>query len=101
MTRRKVNPTVLRSKIETLYIAITAAKTPHGAVTWFAEEIGVGVRTLARWCAGDGDPPQMVEMLVDYMQKYDTGHRVLDMARERRDDWHRERGGADDDVLEG
>ena len=98
MPRDKVNPTVLRADIETLYIAVTGSKTPHGALTWLADEIEVNERTLRRWCSGDSPPPLMLRLLLDYKLKHDIGKRkadprsLLTVAREQRDEWHRNRG---------
>ena len=83
MTKMDISPIAFNERIEVLYMAITGKKTPRGAFTWLGREIGIPPRTLGRWSAGDSKPPKMLGILLSYIEEYDIGSRVMDMAKER------------------
>lgn len=45
-------------------MALTGSATPHGAISWFAEQVPCGVNTASRFVNGHTDPrPRVVERL--------------------------------------
>jgi len=80
------SPVVLRARIETLYMAMTDAGTPRGALTWFADTIGVRRKAVWSWCQSDRNPKKPILMVLGYLER-DAGDR-LEQAQQRRQEYY-------------
>ncbi len=45
----RIDRAAMREKIEILFMAATNAREPSGAISWCAEECGVGAPNISRW----------------------------------------------------
>jgi hypothetical protein len=77
------NPVELRARIDAYYLAMTAARTPFKALAWYADRIGVTVRTVRSWCSGERNPYGPAVLLLEYQERYDVGEAALNEARNR------------------
>jgi len=89
--RSEVNPLKFRARLEVLFMAVTGSDSPIGTLTWFAKSIGTDPRTVRRWCDGTYPPPDMVLILLPYMEELDAGDVFLDRADKRRYDYYEAR----------